>query len=48
MAVAEEALRVDEELALAAFRGDRGHAFGRFGLQRTARGDDGNAHRGSL
>jgi hypothetical protein len=46
MPVGEEALRVDDKLALAAPGGDRGHALGGFGLQRAARGDDGVAHPG--
>jgi hypothetical protein len=44
MAFDEEGLRVDRELAVAALRNDGRHALSRFGLQRTARGDDGNAH----
>jgi hypothetical protein len=44
MAVAEEALRVDEELAVAPFVDDRLDVPGGFALQRAAWGNDRDPH----
>jgi hypothetical protein len=44
MAVREKALRVDEDVAVAAGRGDRLDALGSLALQRAARSNDCNAH----
>jgi hypothetical protein len=44
MPVRQEALRVNQELAIAPLGDDGQDAIGRFLFQRTARSDDRNAH----
>ena len=44
----EERLRMDDKLAVAALGHHRLHALRGLGFQRTARGDDGNAHAACL
>jgi hypothetical protein len=44
MTVAEEALRVDEELAIAAPGDDRGDPVGGLAPKRATGGDDGDPH----